>query len=87
MYVYPCVVKAKMYDNILIYLLLLSYFVGPIHCKNLTSTWHKAYICKTTETETLSCHIYDMMNVLIKCQILYCTVVTSILKVILLMLS
>ena len=42
---------------------------------------------KTTETEILSCHIYDMMNVLIKCQILYCTVVTTILKVTLSMLS
>ena len=87
MYVYPCVVKAKMYYSILIYLLLFSYFVGPIYCKNLTSAWHKAYICKTTETEILSCHIYHMMNVLIKCQILYCTVVTSILKVTLSMLS
>ena len=86
MYVYPCVVKAKMYYNILIYL-LLAYFLGPIYCKNLTSTWHKAYICKTTETDILSCHIYDMMNNLIKCQILYCTVVTTILKVTLLMLS
>ena len=76
-----------MYYNILIYLLLFSYFVGPIYCKNLTSTWYKAYICKTTETEILSYHIYDMMNVLIKCQILYCTVVTSILKATLLMLS
>ena len=76
-----------MYYNILIYLLLFSYFVEPIYCKNLTSTWHKAYICKTTETEILSCHIYDMINVLIKCQILYCTVVTSILKVSLSMLS
>ena len=87
MIVYPCVVKAKVYYNILIYLLLFSYFVGPIYFKNITSTWHKAYICKTTETEILLCHIYDMMNVLIKCQILYCTVVTSILKVTLLILS
>ena len=66
---------------------MFSYFVGPIYCKNFTSTWHKAYICKTTETEILSCHIYDMMNNLIECQILYCTVVTTILKVTLLMLS
>ena len=42
---------------------------------------------KTTETDILSCHIYDMMNNLIKCEILYCTVVTTILKVTLLMLS
>ena len=80
MYVYTCVVKAKMYYNIRIYLLMFSYFVGPIYCKNLTSTWHEAYICKTTEAEILSCHIYDMMNVLIKYQILYCTVVTTNLK-------
>ena len=64
---------------------MFSYFVGPTYCKNLTSTWHKAYICKTTETEIKI--IYDMMNNLIKCQILYCTVVTTILKVTLLMLS
>ena len=76
-----------MHYNILIYLLLFSYFLGPIYCKNHTSTWHKAYICKTTETDILSCHIYDMMNNLIKREILYCTVVTTILKVTLLMLS
>ena len=47
---------------------MFSYFVGPIYCKNLTSTWHKTYICnKTTEAEILSCHTYDMMNNLIKC--------------------
>ena len=67
---------------------MFSYFVGPIYCKNLTSTWHKAYICKTTETDILSCHIYDMMNNFNKMSnsILY-TVVTTILKVTLLMLS
>ena len=66
---------------------MFSYFVGTIYCKNLTSTWHKAYICKTTEAEILSCHTYDMMNNLMNCQILYYTVVTTILKVTLLMLS
>ena len=66
---------------------MFSYFVGPIYYKNLTSTSRKAYTCKTTEAEILSCHIYDTMNNLIKCQILYCTVVITILKVILLMLS
>ena len=59
---------------------MFSYFAGPIYCKNLTSTWHKAYICKTTEAEILSCHIYDMMNVLVKYQILYYKVITTNLK-------
>ena len=50
---------------------MFSRFEGPICCKNLTSTWYKAYICKTTEAEffrVISMH--DMMNILIKCQIL-----------------
>ena len=56
---------------------MFSYFVGPICCKNLTSKWHEAYKFKTTEAEILSYHIYDMINVLIKCQIVCCTVVQS----------
>ena len=66
---------------------MFSCFVGPIYCKNLHTTWHKEYICKTIEAEILSCHIYDKMNNLIKWKILYCTVVTTILKVTFLMLS
>ena len=67
---------------------MFSRFVGPTCCKNFTSTWNKAYICKTTEAEILSWHtMHDMMNIIIKCQILYCTVITTFLKVTLLTLS
>ena len=45
--------------------------------------WIALYICKTTEAEILSCHIYDILE----CQVLYCTVVTAIPKVTLLVLS
>ena len=50
---------------------MFSYFVRalPQHGKK-----------QTKDAEILSCHIYDMISVLKKCQILFCTVVTTILK-------